>query len=258
MFKIYHSVYHWLCRNYSIFVFFLIWEAITRLNLVSSLFLPSVSSILMKLYEMLLNGQLLHHMGISLYRAFSGFALGVIVGVPIGFLMGRYRFFEAFFDPIIAFGYPIPKIAFIPIFIYWLGIGHLSKIFTIFLGTLFPVLINTYYGVKSVDQLLIWAALAMGANARTLFKRVTIPGAMPYIFVGLNISLGVSLLLVFFAEMIGAESGLGWLIIWGSREFETEIVFVGILAISFLGIVMNHVMTAIQGWILEWNRAKVE
>ncbi len=250
--------FHWVYKNYSIFVLILIWEAITRLHLVPPLFLPSVSSILLKLYEMLIQGQLLPHVGISIYRAFAGFALGVTVGVPTGFLMGRYRFFEAFFDPIIAFGYPMPKIAFIPIFIYWLGIGHLSKIFTIFLGTLFPILINTYYGVKSVDQLLIWAALGMGAKPRTIFRRITIPGAMPYIFVGLNISLGVSFLLVFFAEMIGAENGLGWLIIWGSHEFETEIVFAGILVISFLGVVMNYFMSTIQGWVLEWNRSKVE
>jgi NitT/TauT family transport system permease protein len=180
--------------------------------------------------------------------------MGLLVGVPAGFLMGRYHFFEAFFDPIIAFGYPMPKIAFMPIFMYWLGIGHLSKVFTIFLGTFFPILINTYYGVKSVDRLLIWAALAMGANPRTIFRRVTIPGAMPYVFVGLNLSLGVSLLLVFFAEMIGAESGLGWLIIWGSHQFDTELVFAGILVISFLGVFMNRIMTAIQGWVLEWNK----
>lgn len=248
----------WMYNNYSIFAVILIWEAITRLHLVPPLFLPSVSSILVKLYEMLVQGQLLTHVGISLYRALAGFALGVIVGVPIGFLMGRYRIFEAFFDPIIAFGYPMPKIAFIPIFIYWLGIGHLSKIFTIFLGTLFPILINTYYGVKSIDPLLIWAARAMGAKPRTIFRSVTIPGAMPYIFVGLNISLGISFLLVFFAEMIGAENGLGWLIIWGSHEFETDIVFGGIVVISLLGVAMNYGMGILQNWVLEWNRSKVE
>ena len=252
--KSFRQICSWASENYSIVLIIVMWETVTRLSSIPSFFLPPFSSILMKLYEMLANGQLLPHIGISLYRAFGGFFMGLIVGVPAGFLMGRYRFFEAFFDPIIAFGYPMPKIAFMPIFMYWLGIGHLSKVFTIFLGTFFPILINTYYGVKSVDYLLIWAALGMGATPRTIFRRVTIPGAMPYIFVGLNVSMGVSLLLVFFAEMIGAESGLGWLIIWGSNQFDTELVFAGILVISFLGVFMNRIMTAIQNQVLEWNK----
>jgi ABC-type nitrate/sulfonate/bicarbonate transport system permease component len=248
----------WVLGNYSILLLIAAWEGITEFRLIPVFFLPPLSSILAKIYEMLLNGQLVTHAGISLYRAFAGFVLGVLVAVPAGFLMGRYRFFEALFDPIVAFGYPMPKIAFIPVFIFWLGIGHLSKILTIFLGTFFPILINTYYGVKSIDHMLIWAALGMGANRGTIFRKVILPGAMPYIFVGMNISLGVSLLLVFTAEMVGAENGLGWLIIWGSQVFETEVVFAGILVIAFLGVLMNRFMIAIQSRVLEWNRSKTE
>ena len=252
------NIHKWILQYYPILVLIFLWEFVTRIDLVPPYFLPSFSSILRKIYILLANGDLFIHSGISLYRAVVGFLLGMIIGLPLGFLMGRYRFFELSLEPIISFGYPMPKVAFIPIFIYWVGIGHLSKIFTIALGTFFPILINTYYGVKSVDNLLIWAAMAMGAKPATIFRRVIIPGAMPYIFVGLNIALGVSLLLVFFAEMIGAESGLGWLIVWGSHQFETDVVFSGIFMIAFLGILINRAMKIIELRVLDWNRSKVE
>ncbi len=229
------------------------WEAITRLQLVSPLFLPPPTVVLGEGVRMLASGELSRHVAISLARVGLGFAVGAAVGTALGLLLGGSRLAEAIGHPLIAAAYPIPKIALLPLLILWLGIGEMPKVAMIALGVFFPVVINTYAGVRDTDALMIKAATSLGAAPGQVVLRVVLPSALPMILAGYRLGAGIALLLVVSAEMINATTGIGFLILNSGDLMLTSKLMVGILLLSLLGLGSTWGLRALETYLAPWK-----
>lgn len=236
---------------YSVILVLVLWEVAGRL-LAKPLFLPPFSSVMATFYRLLMTGELGTHVGISTARSLSGFALSALVGIPLGLLMGWYRLWEDFWTALVSLVYPIPKVGLIPLFILWLGIGDASKIAVIFSAAVFPLIINTYTGVKGVPRLLIWSALTFGANQREVLWKVVFPASLPHIFSGLRLAMGISWILLFAAEMIAAHTGLGHLILVAERMLDTDVVFAALILIAILGFLFDRMLLLLGGRLCDW------
>lgn len=232
----------------------LAWEFTCRLGLVSTLYLPAPSTILQTGWTMILSGELPLNLKASLYRIFLGFASGGLIGIMIGLLLGFSKLAEAIGNPVIYSIYAIPKIALLPLFILWLGIGELSKVTIIALGVFFPVVINTYSGVINIDPLLIKVAVSFNTSRFRVIRRVILPSAMPMIFAGLKLAAGMSLLLLVSAEMIAATEGIGAMILHYGDLMLTTKLMVGILTLSLLGLIFNRALNLLERLLLPWNQ----
>lgn len=200
-YKIHNRMTHWQ-KTYPAWISFAaiafllaVWEIICSTGLISSLFLPAPSAILTALGKLIISGEISRSLTASLYRILLGFALGSIIGLLVGLVTGTSALMDRIGTPIVNALYPIPKIALLPLFILWLGIGELSKVTIIALGVFFPVAMNTYSGVKNVDTLLIKVAVSFNASWWLTMKSVVLPSALPVIFAGLRLAAGTSLLL---------------------------------------------------------------
>lgn len=230
-----------------------LWEAVCRISSVPELYLPAPSAILTTGWNMLSSGELLLNAEASLYRIIWGFAIGSVIGIGLGLATGFFRIAEAVGNPIVHALYPVPKIALLPLIILWLGIGEVSKITIISLGVFFPVIINTYSGVKNVDPLLIKAAVAFRASRLSIICKVVLPGALPVIFAGLKLAAGTSLLLLVAAEMIAAKEGIGAMILHYGDLMLTTKLMVGVLALSLLGIAFNYCLNWLEKRLISWQ-----
>jgi NitT/TauT family transport system permease protein len=230
-----------------------IWETVGRLSLVSPLFLPPPSDILIEGWGLFCSGQLVRHVGVSLLRIGSGFLLAALLGIFTGILLGSSRLAETVGNPILAAAFPIPKIAILPLLILWLGIGETSKIAVIGLGVFFPLAINVYTGVKNVDPLLIRVALSLGSGRLSIIRKVVWPAILPLVFAGLRLGLGISLLLVVAAEMIAADAGIGFLILTAADLMQTKRLMVGLITLSLLGLSFNWLFQRIEKRCLPWR-----
>lgn len=231
----------------------LIWEALCRTGVVPELFLPSPSAIITVGWEMLMTGEILENVMASLTRIVAGFFLGSFAGIVIGLLLGFFRWLDSVLTPVVYSIYPIPKIALLPLFILWLGIGEMPKLTIIALGVFFPVVINTYAGVKNVDPILIKAAVTFGSNHFSVIRKVTLPASLPTIFAGLKLAAGNSLLLLVAAEMIAAEKGIGSMILHYGNLMMTTNLMVGVLLLSLLGLVFNRSLERLERKLLPWK-----
>lgn len=230
-----------------------LWELVTYFNFVSPLFLPAPSAIVMTGWEMIMNGEIYLNLSASLYRIVIGYAIGASIGIIIGLLLGFSKWFDAIGTPIIYSIYPIPKIALLPLFILWLGIGELSKVTIIGLGVFFPVVINTYSGVKNVDGTLIKAAVTFGSSRLSVIRKVILPGSLPMIFAGLKLAAGTSLLLLVAAEMIAAKNGIGSMVLHYGNLMITTKLMVGVLVLSLLGLTFNRALQWLENKLLPWR-----
>ncbi len=230
----------------TLFTFLIIWELLVQLNVINAVFLPSPSSILDALFEMIKSGELWGNLWASLYRIALGFSLGSLLGIAFGLLLGYSRLADAIGTPIIYALYPIPKIALLPLIILWLGIGELSKVTIIALGVFFPVVINTYSGVKHVECLFIKVAASFSVSPSRLLRHVIWPAALPSVFSGLKLGAGTALLLLVAAEMIAAKEGLGALILHYGDLLITAKLMAGIVILSLLGLLFNTVLSALE------------
>ncbi|GGG26069.1 ABC transporter permease [Paenibacillus abyssi] len=231
----------------------LLWEIVCRLGWVAPLYLPAPTAILAAGWEMLTKGELLQNLGASLYRIVLGYLLGASVGIIVGLLLGFSRWADAIGSPILYSLYPIPKIALLPLIVLWLGIGELPKVTIIALGVFFPVVINTFSGVKNVDSVLIKAAVSFGSNHFNVIRKVILPGALPVIFAGLKLAAGTSLLLLVAAEMIAAQHGIGSMILHYGNLMITTKLMVGILVLSMLGLLLNRGLQWLENKLLPWK-----
>jgi ABC-type nitrate/sulfonate/bicarbonate transport system permease component len=192
------------------------------------------------LVEMVLSGEIFMHAGISLGRVLSSWLLSATIAIPLGLAMGRFRPFEKVLDPVVELFRPISPLAWIPMAIIWFGIGESGKIFIIFIATFFPTLLATVTGVKGVDPVLIRAGQVLGCqNETTLFRKIILPAAMPSIVVGLRISFGTGWAAIIAAELVAAQSGLGYLIADGMEILRSDLVFVGMAVIGILGVLFD-------------------
>jgi NitT/TauT family transport system permease protein len=231
----------------------ILWEAVCRLGIVPPLFLPAPSAILSAGWDMLLSGELHQNILASLSRIAIGYVIGAVCGIVFGLILGFSRWVDAILTPIVYSIYPIPKIALLPLIILWLGIGETPKFTMIALGVFFPVVINTFSGVKNVDPILIKAAVTFGSSHFNVIRKVILPGALPMIFAGLKLAAGTSLLLLVSAEMIAAQQGVGSMILHYGNLMITTKLMVGVLILSILGLLFNRGLQWLERMLLPWK-----
>lgn len=237
----------------SILCLLAIWELICQSGIVSSLFLPAPTAIISALLQMIADGEIGVSLAASLYRILAGFFIGSLVGLVVGLVTGTSALMDKIGTPIVNAIYPIPKIALLPLFILWLGIGELSKVTIIALGVFFPVAMNTYSGVKNVDTLLLKVAASFNASWWMTMKSVVLPNALPMIFAGLRLAAGTSLLLLVAAEMIAAQVGIGALILHYGDLMITDRLMAGVIVLSLLGLVFNLILQFLERKAIPWK-----
>jgi NitT/TauT family transport system permease protein len=237
-----------------------LYEAVARSGYFAPVLMPPLGIVARTLVAMLLDGTLLVHAGATLYRVLVGFGLAVAVGLPLGVLMGRFRPVEHFVLPLSSALMPIPSLAWVPVFILWFGLGNTVTILIVFYAALFPMLLNTWSGVRSVNPIWLRAAGAMGANERALFWKVIIPGASPFIIAGLRQSFLRSWIAVIGAEMLAASNwGLGW-VIFDAKEFlDTDVMLASLVVIGIIGFVSERLVfgSIERATIYRWGMARM-
>lgn len=230
-----------------------IWQIICELGWVSPMALPSPLSILAAGWEMAASGSLMENVWTSLVRILVGFVIGVFFGIIVGLLLGFSKWFEAIITPVFFSIYPIPKIALLPLIVLWLGIGETPKITIIALGVFFPIVVNTYSGVKNVDPILIKAAVSFGANKFSVIRKAILPASLPMIFAGLKLAASTSLLLLVAAEMIASDKGVGSMILHYGNLMITSNLMAGVIVLSVLGLLFNRGIQWLENKLLPWK-----
>jgi ABC-type nitrate/sulfonate/bicarbonate transport system permease component len=225
------------------------WEVFGRAGVLPK-YLSAPSSVLAALAEIAADGELFEALGPSLFRVSAGFAFGAGSGVLIGLGAALVPAIRRFFDPIVAFLYAVPKIAFLPVFLLLFGLGHASQISIIAFSCFFPVFLASRQSVLSIDKLLIWTARNMGASGAMLLFRVIVPAAAPQLFAGIRIGLAHAFVILFAAELIGSRAGLATLITEGEEAARFDLMFAGIAAFAVLGFVSDRVLMAIRARVL--------
>ncbi len=237
-------------------VVFLAWALVSSLGLTSPLFLPPPQEILTTTRELLQEGYrqvpLWGHILVSLARAVTAFAAATVTGIPIGLLMGMFPAFHAVLDPFVQFLRPLPKLALIPLVIVWFGIGELSKFLLIYLATFLTVVVSAAAAVMNVKEGRIRAALALGVNQYQLFRYVIFPSALPELFIGVRVGIGIGWTTLIAAEMIAASSGIGWMVINASSYLRTDVVMLGVLLLGVTGFALDLLLVTVQGWVVPW------
>jgi ABC-type nitrate/sulfonate/bicarbonate transport system permease component len=236
----------------SVLVLFALWELVARLHLVPPLFLPAFTTVAATLGRAIADGSLASDLSLSLFRAFAGLALATIIGIVVGIVMARSRVVHWLADPLVALGFPSPKIAFIPVFILWFGIESWSKILLVAFACVFPLIIGTYNAAKAVNRVLVWSAFSLGATRRELLTHLILPACFPRVFATLRIALPVSLITTFTAEMVTGGGGMGGTLVYSQRFFESPTVFAYILVMLCVGLALDAAMTALQRRYLAW------
>ena len=231
----------------TVILFLAVWEAVVRLQGIAPIFLPAPSSIAIYLWRMIIDGTIEYNLAVTLLRIFTGFSAAAVTGVGLGLLMGMSRIVARVADVWIAALYPLPKIALIPLLLIWLGSGEAYRIVISAVTAFFPVVISTYAGIRQAERGLIKAAEDLGASMRQIQFKVVIPAALPSILSGLQLGMGVAIILVVAAEMIGgsSQSGMGYLLISAGQVMETEKVFAALVVLA----VMGAAIIKLQQWV---------
>jgi ABC-type nitrate/sulfonate/bicarbonate transport system permease component len=234
------------------------WEIVARSGTVTPYLLPSVGTVLARIWDDAVAGDLWINMILTLFRAFAGFAIAAIIGVAVGFAMARSRIANWFFDPLISVGFPMPKIAFLPVIILWLGTFDISKISMVVFETTFPVVTGTLVGIAGVERELIWSARNMGASEREVLRQVVLPAALPQIMTGLQVALPLALIVAVVSEMVMGGYGLGGAMMTAYRFANSAGVFAGIVEIAAVGWVVVKLMALVRRRLLLWHPEALE
>jgi NitT/TauT family transport system permease protein len=227
-----------------------LWQGLTSAGMAPPSLLPAPLTVFARLAEQLGNPVFLQHAATTLFRLFAGFAIAVVVGVGLGVAATGNRAIAAVVRPLVRVLAPVPKIALYPALILILGFEHASKIALVAADALFPILLATYQGTSAVEPKLVWSALAAGTSRRKALFTVVLPAALPSVLTGCRIGLVISCIVVFLAEMITSSDGLGHLLIYASRSFETVDMYVPLITISILGLVLNAGFNALRARLL--------
>lgn len=230
-----------------------LWEIAAASGVMPAMSFPRMSAILATWWGLIVSGELVGEILPSLWRMFAGYFIGVALGVVLGLLMGYVRFFYNLLEPITEVLRPIPSPAYLPIVILFLGIDDEMKIFMIAFASLFPVLLNTYSGVRSVDPVQLQTARTFGLSGRKLLWRIVLPAASPYIFTGMRVSLALALIVMVISEMVAASSGIGYFILSAQRGFKIREMFAGVLTLAALGYILNRLFLMIENRMLAWH-----
>lgn len=245
---------HHMRRTLSVLVFLLLWEGIVRLGAVPVFLVAAPTQVAIEAFDMLVNGPLLEHIGASMSRVMLGYLLALVTGVLIGALMGWFRWLDDIIDPLIELFRPVSPLAILPLAILWLGIGQTSKIFVIWYGCFFPILLNTYAGVRSVPKSNVEAAQTLGANAGEMLRNVIFFNSLPMIMTGARISFAVGMIVIIASEMVAADKGLGFLILTAQQTFKTVELYVGIASIALIGFAGDRVLRILRAKLCPWHQ----
>jgi ABC-type nitrate/sulfonate/bicarbonate transport system permease component len=240
-------------RIFSILALAIAWEALARSGTFTSFQLPALSTVLERIWSDAVDGDLWINASLTLYRALTAFCICAVGGVAIGMAMSRSRIAQWFFDPIVSVGFPMPKIAFLPVVILWLGVYDVSKITIICVDAIFPVIAATVIAIDGVEKELIWSARNMGASNREVLSQVVLPAAFPQIMTGLQVALPLSLIVAVVAEMLMGGYGLGGAMMTASRFANSTGVFAGIVEIAVVGYGLVKAMSLIRRRLLVWH-----
>ena len=239
-----------------ILLLMVIWELLVVGKVIEMVSFPRMSTILATFVRGIFTGEILNELGPSLARMFAGYLLAILVGVAIGVAMGHFSLLYELLEPLTELLRPIPSPAYIPIAILFLGVGENMKIFTIFFGSLFPVLLNTYSGVRNVDRVQIDTARTFGLGTAAMVWEIIIPAASPYILTGMRVSAGISLILVVISEMIASNSGIGYYILDMQRSFHIAEMYAGVMTLAVLGYLLNWLFLKLEKGLIGWNVAQ--
>lgn len=252
--KLNNSIFRTFGRWYSVPLMLLLWQGFVTSGVIPERLMPSLVTIGKAFIEGVTTGEILYHATTTLMRAMSGFALAVACGILFGTLMAKSRPVERLFEPFFFFTYPIPKIALYPVFTFVFGLGTPSKVAFVFVECLYPIVINTYYGMRSTDKIRLWTAMNTGASPKQIFWKLLIPSSAPYIFSGLRIALPISLIVVIITEMIGDSTGLGFYITYAATSFEYRFTYAGILAVAILGFLLDRMIVLVRDRLIFWEK----
>jgi ABC-type nitrate/sulfonate/bicarbonate transport system permease component len=247
-------VYMLFTRVFSIAVLLAAWEILARSGTFTPFQLPALSAVLERIWFDAWSGDLAINTALTLYRALVAFLICAVGGVAIGMAMSRNALARWFFDPIISVGFPMPKIAFLPVVILWLGVYDVSKITIIVIDAIFPVIAATVIAIQGVERELIWSARNMGASNRELLTQIVLPAALPQIMTGLQVALPLSLIVAVVAEMLMGGYGLGGAMMTASRFANSTSVFAGIVEIAVVGYGLVKAMTLLRRRLLIWHQ----
>jgi taurine transport system permease protein len=240
----------------SVLGFLALWHIGGRLGWVSPLIMPPPEEVWESALEMFTGGYrqtpLWRHVADSLGRALSAFTLAIAMGVPLGLSMGLFPTLAAILDPFVQFFRPLPKLALIPLVILWLGIGEASKVFLIFFSTLFTVVVGCAAAVRGVGQGKLRLGEALGASRRQLLLYIILPGALPEVFTSIRLAIGVGWTTLIAAEMVAAESGLGWMVMNASSYMRTDVVMLGIILLGLTGYLLDLCIVVLQKFAVPW------
>ncbi|HXQ51475.1 MAG TPA: ABC transporter permease [Stellaceae bacterium] len=229
------------------------WELAAQLHFIDVRFFPAPSSIVRALVITAETGELLDNLAISLERLVFGFLLGGVPALVLGIVMGISRPIRAFVDPLISATYPIPKSSILPLILLIFGLGEMSKVVMVAIGVFYPIAINATAGVLQINKVYLDVGKSFKAGRWETFRTIALPGALPFIMTGVKLGAGLGLILIAIAEMVGAKSGIGYMI-WSAWEtFSVERMYVGLFVIAIIGFVMTLGLNELERWLIPWK-----
>jgi len=229
------------------------WELAAQLHFIDTRFFPAPSSIMRALVATARTGELWENTTISLQRMVFGFLLGGVPALILGIVMGISRPIRAFVDPLIAATYPIPKSSILPLILLIFGLGEMSKVVMVAIGVFYPIAINSTAGVLQINKVYLDVGKSFKAGRWETFRTIALPGALPFIMTGVKLGAGLGLILIAIAEMVGAKSGIGYMI-WSAWEtFSVERMYVGLFVIAIIGFVMTLGLNELERWLIPWK-----
>ena len=240
----------------SIVVLLALWEVLPRVVTMSAgtkLFFTTPSQVVGTLWTMFATGSIWTPLGVSASGFGLGLAFAIVVGLPLGVLIGRSRTLNAMLDPFITAFNATPRLVFLPLVMLWFGLGLWSKVIIVFIGALFPILINTYEGVRNADKTLINVVRSFGASEWDIARLVVVPNAMPYILAGLRLAIGRAVLGVVVAEFFGSESGLGVMMVQAAGRYQVDVVFSGLIVFAVLSLALSAMVQLLENRLSRWR-----
>jgi len=235
----------------------IIWQVITSLNVVSDVIIPSPGKVWSTFNDILKNGykdnSLLRHLGDSMFRLIGSFLLVVVTAIPVGLLSGYNSKIRAILDPIVEFYRPLPPLGYYTLLVLWMGIENPSKIALLYLAGFAPVYISCVSGVKKIKQDYIHGAYTLGAGKGQIFRHVILPACLPDIFTGIRTGIGVAYTTLVAAEMVAAVTGIGWMVLDGSKFLRSDVIFVGIFIMGITGIILDRIIRFIESNVVPWK-----
>ncbi len=240
----------------SIVLLLLVWQFtpyVFPMKAGTKLFFAVPSQVAGTLWNMIVTGSLWAPLGVSATAFALGLALAIVVGLPVGVLLGRSNTLNAMFDPFVTAFNATPRLVFLPLLMLWFGIGLWSKVAVVFLGALFPLLINTYEGVRNADKLLVNVVRSFGAGEWDIARLVVVPNALPFIIVGLRLAIGRAVLGVVVSEFFGSQDGLGVIMVRAASGFRVDVVFAGLIVFAGLSLVMTGLVKLLEERLSRWR-----